>query len=101
MNRTKTLLRPPAPGRIAAARQLLARASHDLRAPLNGIQTWAHVLEHHLRGAPPPVARALAGIRTGIQDQVRVIEGLLERQPSSDSPSPPGGAGREEGSKGP
>lgn len=101
MNRTKTAPLPPAPPRITAARQLLARASHDLRAPLNGIQTWAHVLEHHLRGAPPPVARALAGIRTGIQDQVRVIEGLLERQPSSGSPSSPGSAGREEGSKGP
>lgn len=64
-----------------AARFALA---HDLRAALNAIKTWTHVLEAHL-GAPDPIARrALDGILLGVEDQVRVIERMLEGR------SPPG-----------
>lgn len=52
--------------------------AHDLRGPLNGILAWAQVLENHLDDPPPEVCRALAGIRAGIRDQVRLIERLLE-----------------------
>jgi signal transduction histidine kinase len=29
--------------------QFLALAAHELRSPLNGIKSWAHVLERQLR----------------------------------------------------
>lgn len=52
--------------------------AHDLRGPLNGILAWTQVLEDRLDDPPPDVSRALAGIRAGIRDQVRLIERLLE-----------------------
>lgn len=52
--------------------------THDLRGPLNGILAWTQVLEDRLDDPPPDVSRALAGIRAGIRDQVRLIERLLE-----------------------
>lgn len=61
--------------------QFLAIISHELRSPLNGIQSWSHVLENQLDGPerPNPVAmRALEGIRAGIDQQVRLIEHLLD-----------------------
>ncbi len=68
----------------AAARardQFLAIVSHELRSPLNGIQSWSHVLENQLVGAEaanPLAMRALEGIRSGIQQEVALIEHLLD-----------------------
>lgn len=73
----------------AAARsrdEFLAIVSHELRSPLNGIQSWAHVLESQWRrpvDAPADASallarRAVAGIRTGVEQQVRLIDDLLD-----------------------
>jgi PAS domain S-box-containing protein len=60
--------------------EFLAIVSHELRAPLNGIQSWAHVLENYVKdSASAPLAqRALQGIKTGVGQQVRLIEDLLD-----------------------
>lgn len=60
--------------------QFLAIVSHELRAPLNGIQSWAHVLENCVKDATdsPLAQRALLGIKTGVGQQVRLIEDLLD-----------------------
>jgi signal transduction histidine kinase/CheY-like chemotaxis protein len=60
--------------------QFLAIVSHELRAPLNGIQSWAHVLENYVRetSSSQLAQRALLGIRTGVGQQVRLIEDLLD-----------------------
>jgi PAS domain S-box-containing protein len=58
--------------------QFLAIVSHELRSPLNGIKSWTHVLENHLRDADPTVRRAIAGIMIGVDHQVRLIEDLLD-----------------------
>lgn len=60
--------------------EFLAIVSHELRAPLNGIQSWAHVLENYVKDATsaPLAQRALAGIKTGVGQQVRLIEDLLD-----------------------
>jgi PAS domain S-box-containing protein len=65
----------------AAARardEFLAIVSHELRSPLNGIQSWTHVLEAYVPMEQPLVVRALAGIKLGVQQQVRLIEDLLD-----------------------
>ncbi|WP_176442323.1 PAS domain-containing hybrid sensor histidine kinase/response regulator [Noviherbaspirillum humi] len=60
--------------------EFLNVVSHELRAPLNGIQSWAHVLENYVKDASssPLVGRALQGIKTGVSQQVRLIEELLD-----------------------
>ncbi|RZI40252.1 PAS domain S-box protein [Herbaspirillum sp. HC18] len=60
--------------------EFLAIVSHELRAPLNGIQSWAHVLENYIKDATstPLAQRALQGIKTGVGQQVRLIEDLLD-----------------------
>ena len=58
--------------------QFLAIVSHELRSPLNGIKSWTHVLENHLRDGDATVRRALAGIMIGVDHQVRLIEDLLD-----------------------
>lgn len=60
--------------------EFLAIVSHELRAPLNGIQSWAHVLENYVKDvtAAPLAQRALQGIKTGVSQQVRLIEDLLD-----------------------
>jgi PAS domain S-box-containing protein len=58
--------------------QFLAIVSHELRSPLNGIKSWTHVLENHLRDADPTARRAIAGILIGVEHQVRLIEDLLD-----------------------
>ena len=60
--------------------EFLAIVSHELRAPLNGIQSWAHVLENYVQDVVtvPLAQRALQGIKTGVNQQVRLIEDLLD-----------------------
>ncbi len=60
--------------------EFLAIVSHELRAPLNGIQSWAHVLESYVKdvASAPLAQRALQGIKTGVGQQVRLIEDLLD-----------------------
>ncbi|CAB3747650.1 histidine kinase [Burkholderia sp. MSh2] len=56
----------------------LSTASHDLRSPLNAMHSWAYVLERQLANADPNLQRALAGIRTGIDQQVALIDDVLD-----------------------
>jgi len=64
---------------LAARDRFLAILSHELRSPMSGIQSWSYVLESTIDGdASKPVLQALAGIKTGIQQQVALIEGLLD-----------------------
>ena len=58
--------------------QFLAIVSHELRSPLNGIKSWTHVLENLVREPDPAIARALNGIRIGVEHQVRLIDDLLD-----------------------
>lgn len=58
--------------------QFLAVMSHELRSPLNGIQSWTHVLESTIATDQPVVKRALQGIKTGVTQQARLIDGLLD-----------------------
>jgi CheY-like chemotaxis protein len=60
--------------------EFLALVSHELRAPLNGIQCWSHIIESHVKNSDgaPLLQRAVNGIRTGISQQVRLIEDLLD-----------------------
>ncbi len=65
----------------AAARsrdEFLAIVSHELRSPLNGIQSWAQVLDSTLVDAGPATRRAIAGIKIGVEQQVRLIDDLLD-----------------------
>ncbi|MGS0891758.1 sensor histidine kinase [Burkholderia stagnalis] len=58
--------------------QALSTASHDLRSPLNAMHSWAYVLERQLANADPNLQRALAGIRTGVDQQVKLIDEVLD-----------------------
>lgn len=58
--------------------QALSTASHDLRSPLNAMHSWGYVLERQLANADPNLQRALAGIRTGIEQQVKLIDDVLD-----------------------
>jgi hypothetical protein len=49
---------------------------HALREHLHSLLLWTEVLERHLGQAPEPVARALAGIRTAVRQQARIIDAL-------------------------
>lgn len=65
----------------AAARardEFLSIVSHELRSPLNGIQSWTHVLEAYVPMEEPMVLRALTGIKIGVHQQVRLIDDLLD-----------------------
>jgi signal transduction histidine kinase len=64
---------------IATRDQFLALLSHELRSPMSGIQSWAYVLENTIgRDSAAPVLQALAGIKTGVQQQVKLIDDLLD-----------------------
>ncbi|HEY4802940.1 MAG TPA: HAMP domain-containing sensor histidine kinase [Paraburkholderia sp.] len=57
---------------------VLSRVSHDLRSPLNAIHSWAYVLERKIDNADAAAQRALGGIRTGVEQQVRLLETLVD-----------------------
>lgn len=63
--------------------RVLSIVSHDLRGPLNAIHSWAHVLERKLNSDDPGVARAIAGIRTGVEQQVKLIEDVIDKTRAS------------------
>jgi signal transduction histidine kinase len=57
---------------------VLSRVSHDLRSPLNAIHSWAYVLDRKIDSADAAAQRALAGIRTGVEQQVHLLETLVD-----------------------
>ncbi|WP_322030221.1 HAMP domain-containing sensor histidine kinase [Paraburkholderia sp. J76] len=57
---------------------VLSRVSHDLRSPLNAIHSWAYVLERKIDNGDAAAQRALGGIRTGVEQQVRLLETLVD-----------------------
>ena len=65
--------------RPLARDQFVALVCHELRSPLNGIKSWTHVLETRVQGCDDPtIVRAIAGIMTGVEQQVRLIDELLD-----------------------
>ena len=56
--------------------EFTAMLSHELRPPLNAIQSWAQVLEQDAR--PGTVRRGIAAIRRNVDNQARLIDDLLE-----------------------
>jgi signal transduction histidine kinase len=58
---------------------VLSRVSHDLRSPLNAIHSWAYVLERKIDAADAAAQRALGGIRTGVEQQVQLLESLVDK----------------------
>jgi signal transduction histidine kinase len=65
-------------GSAAEVASLIDQVAHDLRSALNGIQSWAYVLDHSMDAAPPPAQRAMAGLRTAMQQQLVLIEHMEE-----------------------
>lgn len=57
---------------------VLSLASHDLRGPLNAIHSWAYVLERKLDANDPNAQRAVAGIRSGVEQQVKLLESIID-----------------------
>jgi K+-sensing histidine kinase KdpD len=57
---------------------VLSLVSHDLRRPLNAIHSWAYVLERKVDGADATAQRALAGIRSGVEQQVQLLESIVD-----------------------
>jgi K+-sensing histidine kinase KdpD len=53
---------------------VLSVVSHDLRGPLNAIHSWGYVLERKVDANDPAAQRALTGIRSGVEQQVKLIE---------------------------
>ena len=58
---------------------VLSLVSHDLRSPLNAIHSWAYVLERKLDAADASAQRALAGIRSGVEQQVKLLEEAVDK----------------------
>ena len=63
-------------GSTQAKDEMLARASHELRGPLNAITTWAALLEHGI--APEKQRQAAQVIRSNAKMTARVAEDLID-----------------------
>jgi signal transduction histidine kinase len=57
---------------------VLSLVSHDLRGPLNAIHSWAYVLERKLDPNDPAAQRAIGGIRSGVDQQVKLLETIVD-----------------------
>jgi signal transduction histidine kinase len=57
---------------------VLSLVSHDLRGPLNAIHSWAYVLERKLDANDPAAQRAIVGIRSGVDQQVKLLETIVD-----------------------
>lgn len=57
---------------------LIEQSAHDLRSSLNAIQSWSYVLDRSVDGLAAPAQRALDGIRSGMQQQLSLIEEMEE-----------------------
>ncbi|MFT4069802.1 sensor histidine kinase [Paraburkholderia sp.] len=57
---------------------VLSLVSHDLRGPLNAIHSWAYVLERKLDANDPNSQRAITGIRSGVDQQVKLLETIVD-----------------------
>ncbi len=57
---------------------VLGVVSHDLRGPLNAIHSWGYVLERKVDAADAAAQRALGGIRSGVEQQVKLIEQFID-----------------------
>lgn len=57
---------------------VLSLVSHDLRGPLNAIHSWAYVLERKLDAHDPNAQRAVTGIRSGVDQQVKLLETIVD-----------------------
>jgi len=62
-------------GEVAA---LIEQAAHDLRSSLNAIQTWGYVLDRSIDSPAASAQRALDGIRSGMHQQLALIEQMEE-----------------------
>ena len=76
---TEHAARVTAEAAVFSRDRVLSIVSHDLRGPLNAIHSWAHVLERKLASEDPGIARAIAGIRTGVEQQVKLIEEVIDK----------------------
>lgn len=63
---------------LAGMEHFLAIIAHELRSPLNGIQSWAHVLASQGGDQTPLAQRALDGIGNGVRQQARVLDDLMD-----------------------
>ncbi|PVX86201.1 sensor histidine kinase [Paraburkholderia unamae] len=77
-NRTERTARLCAEVALFMRDHVLSRVSHDLRSPLNAIHSWAYVLERKIDNADAAAQRALGGIRTGVEQQVKLLETLVD-----------------------
>lgn len=68
----------PAVRSIGEVAALIEQASHDLRSSLNAIQSWGYVLDRSIDTPAPPAQRALDGIRSGMHQQLALIEEMEE-----------------------
>lgn len=57
---------------------VLSLVSHDLRGPLNAIHSWAYVLERKLDANDAAAQRAITGIRSGVDQQVKLLETIVD-----------------------
>ncbi|WP_114812847.1 sensor histidine kinase [Paraburkholderia kururiensis] len=57
---------------------VLSVVSHDMRSPLNAVHSWAYVLERKIDAGDATAQRALTGIRTGIEQQVKLLEDVVD-----------------------